>query len=222
VTTRGKLRITMRLRSREIGYPRPGEPDRLHQSHVARRTRRIRRVEVRAPDPVAVETVLRNRRPHAHGIVTLPGVAGAASERGVGAAGAGHGTGVAHVGESKVADPRRNRRIPFHRFFDAPLVTGCAVGRAGPKGPAGILRPGVASEAARKERAMLPVIEAVLEHAGRHTACANEQGQQEGQEAQGSGFHRDPARDRPRNAGGRGTASVSLRKSSVRRARSRV
>ena len=100
------------------------------------------------------------------------------------------------------------RRAPLHGLFDGPVVTDRAIGGPGPERPAGILRPGMTAEAARKEGAVLPVIEPILERARPGAAGAADNGQGQGQEPQGSEPHRDPARDRARSAGGRGTASV--------------
>ena len=58
-----------------------GEPNRLHQRHVAGDARGVGRLEVRGPDAVAVEAVPHHGQLHLHGIGAALGVAGAALER---------------------------------------------------------------------------------------------------------------------------------------------
>jgi len=210
----------MRGWRRESADVSTGEADRLDQRHVAGHAHAVRRLQVCGPDAVAVEAAACDCRAHLHGIASRLTVAGVAPERGIGRRPPDL-LGVARVGELQVAGARRRRWRPLNPILDGAVVTIGAVRRLRPERGGGFPGSRVASHTGGEELAMLPVVEAVLRHPCQRGAAGERADDEEGDQACPEP-HRLPARGRVRNAGGRRKRSLSLRRSRVTRACSRV
>jgi len=171
---------------------------------------------------MAAEAVRDDSAPHLHRVRTGGDVAGATGEHGISGRGLDHSFRVLPVSEPQVARPGLVRRSPLHGALDGAVVARLAIGWGRPQGEAGIACTGVAPGAAGKDRPVLPVVEAVLNHpAARVAHCGDRPGHQHACE-DARQFHRTPARGSAGRAGGSGTASAWLRSTSVTRPMRRV
>jgi hypothetical protein len=155
----------MRCRGRKVTYLLLSESNGLNQREVAGRAGAVGGIEVRVADAMAGEAAGDDRAADLHRVGTWCNVAGAAGQNGVGMR-LGHQFRVVEVCEADIARPRLNRRPPLHFLLDGTIVALRTVVWERPEILTWLTRPCVAPNAVGKERPVLPVVEAILNHSG--------------------------------------------------------
>ena len=164
----------------------PGEPNRLHQRHVAGDARGVGCLEVRGADAVAVEAAPHHGDANLHGIGAGLSMAGAAPESLNPAAPASTSSAWLEWVNFRLLARGPAGGAQSTVLLDRAVVTVGAVRRRGPERGAGLGGSGVAADAGGKELAMLPVVEALLRHPC-HGGAAGERAEDEQQARAASG-----------------------------------
>jgi hypothetical protein len=161
VQLKGKTRALVRRRLRKLGHILPGQERGAWQWQVTGSTAGVGCRQVSGSNLVTVETALYHRQAHAHPLAPL-GVARLASQHGVHTGRTAHGFRVLVMSEAEIAAGRARWWPPFNLLFNASIVAIGTTGDSRPQRSVVFREPGVAAGTARKELAVLPMIEAVL------------------------------------------------------------